>query len=578
MKNIKTAKALSEIDEEYIIEALPEERIKVTVFPWKYLALASSFALIVCLGVMAVLFSSGVQSDKSKTTSSASSVDDTGYEKRIIKPSDSSHADIAKEKSWEEKNNSERFSEMGGLQKFVSTNTLVPADRINFSPMYGVLNPYAEARATDPLTNKTYTIECIEYAIKGININYAMAVKFKGEEVYYAYVNTEFIPHTFKEFAESLDLENNISFGSAYYTLNDGREIEFEGIDKKKVWDILFSDTSSMTALSDPNDILAKGGFTKRVSISTNMDVLGYKNITMSFSDDGMLFTNLLGTAKIFRIDAKNVQRLKTYLTSSCRGYELIYEGRQPSESEKANEQKGLSDSSSVSKLFDENDVSKKYTVFEKVSYNNESFNALTYHSAGSTISPQEIENSDSYGGAIIYTEEFYKKYRNTDKSYMEERLNNSIGGYSAQLKHVKSKCAYAIKYTNNFGVVIDDNWYVFTAKDFSPSTLYEYANDIGMKYYAMYTSKSQKPLAADKVWDVIFDDGEKNVIESDTSKYDDSKKLAEINVDISVLGCKGKSIKVSEDGYLYADVFGTPKVFNIGREKAQKIADYLNK
>lgn len=571
MKNIKTAKALSEIDEEYIIEALPEERIKVTVFPWKYLALASSFALIVCLGVMAVLFSSGVQSDKSKTNSSTSAADDTGYEKRIIKPSDSSHADIAKEKSWEEKNNSERFSEMGGLQKFVSTNTLVPADRINFSPMYGVLNPYAEARATDPLTNKTYTIECIEYAIKGININYAMAVKFKGEEVYYAYVNTEFIPHTFKEFAESLDLENNISFGSAYYTLNDGREIEFEGIDKKKVWDILFSDTSSMTALSDPNDILTKGGFTKRVSISTNMDVLGYKNITMSFSDDGLLFTNLLGTAKIFRIDTKNVQRLKSYLTSSCKGYELVYENKQGEIVSKPSD-----DSSSVSKLFDENDVSKKYTVFEITSnYGRSSF---IYRSTGSTISPQEIENSDSYGGAIIYAEEFYKKYRNTDKFYMEERSNNSIGGYSAQLKHVKSKCAYAIKYTNNFGVVIDDNWYVFTAKDFSPSTLYEYANDIGMKYYATYTSKSQKPLAADKVWDVIFDDGEKNVIESDTSKYDDSKKLAEINVDISILGCKGKSIKVSEDGYLYADVFGTPKVFNIGKEKAQKIADYLNK
>ena len=97
------------------------------------------------------------------------------------------------------------------------------------------------------------------------------------------------------------------------------------------------------------------------------------------------------------------------------------------------------------------------------------------------------------------------------------------------------------------------------------------------MKYYATYTNASQKPLAADKVWDVIFDDGEKNVIESDAGKYDDSKKLAEINVDISVLGCKGKSIKVSEDGYLYADVFGTPKVFNIGREKAQKIADFLN-
>ena len=568
MKNIKTAKALSEIDEEFIIEALPKDRIKVTVFPWKYIALASSFALIVCLGVMAVLFSGGVESDKAKTTSSASSIDDTGYEKRIIKPSDSSHADIAKEKSWAEKNNSERFAELDRFGGYVSTNTVMPAEKVDIESS-DPETPYIDTHAKDIASGKTYTIGYKYYTIKGIDLNYAIAVNFKGEDKFYAYVNTSVKPYSFMEFANCLDLENNISFGSAYYTLNDGREIQFEGLDTKKVWEILFSDQSSMTAMADPDKLLTQEGFKKRVSISTSIDLLGYKNLTMSFSDDGMLFTNLLGTAKIFRIDAKNVQRLKTYLTSSCRGYELIYEGRQQGESEKANEQKGSSDSSSVSKLFDENDVSKKYTEFEIVSYNNESFNTLTYHSAGSTISPQEIENSDSYGGAIIYAEEFYKKYRNTDKFYMEERLNN--------FEHVKSKCAYAIKYTNNFGVVIDDNWYVFTAKDFSPSTLYEYANDIGMKYYATYTNASQKPLAADKVWQILFEDGEKNAIESDAGKYDDSKKLAEINVDISILGCKGKSIKVSEDGYLYADVFGTPKVFNIGKEKAQKIADFLN-
>ncbi len=576
MKNIKTAKALSEIDEEYIIEALPEERIKVTVFPWKYLALASSFALIVCLGVMAVLFSSGVQSDKSKTNSSTSEAEDTGYEKKIIKADDSSHADIAKEKSWEEKNNSERFSEMGDMQKFVSTNTVVPEDKVDFSPAYGVLNPYAEARATDPLTNKTYTIECIEYAIKGININYAMAVKFKGEEVYYAYVNTEFIPHTFKEFAESLDLENNISFGSAYYTLNDGREIEFEGIDKKKVWDILFSDTSSMTALSDPNDILAKGGFTKRVSISTNMDVLGYKNITMSFSDDGLLFTNLLGTAKIFRIDTKNVQRLKSYLTSSCKGYELVYENKQGEIVSKPSD-----DSSSVSKNLDLNDVSKRFTVF------NMNSNVLInggndpiYRATGSTVTSEEldIKSDEEFLYPAIFTEEFFKNNYGKETFYDNPKLNTDyIGATIAKIKNVSTKCAYAVQYTNFTGIVIDDRWYVFTSEDFSPSTLYEYANDIGMKYYAVYTNASQKPLAADKVWDVIFDDGEKNVIESDTSKYDDSKKLAEINVDISVLGCKGKSIKVSKNGYLYTDVFGKPKVFNIGKQKAINLTKYLN-
>ena len=432
MKNIKTAKALSEIDEEFIIEALPKDRIKVTVFPWKYIALASSFALIVCLGVMAVLFSGGVESDKAKTTSSASSIDDTGYEKRIIKSSDSSQADIAKEKSWAEKNNSERFAQLEGLNEFVSTNTIVPKDKVDITPL-DPKNTYTDTKATDLATGKTYTIGYRYCLIKGINYNYAIAVNFKGEDEFYAYVNTSIQPYSFMEFAKCLDLENNISFGSAYYTLNDGREIQFEGLDTKKVWDILFSDQSSMTAMADPDKLLTQEGFKKRVSISTSIDLLGYKNLTMSFSDDGMLFTNLMGTAKIFRIDTKKVQRLKTYLTSSCRGYELIYEGRQQGESEKANEQKGSSDSSSVSKLFDENDVSKKYTEFEIVSYNNEQFNALTYHSAGSTISPQEIENSDSYGGVNLCPNEFSDNNYNTDEFYLKERYEY-IKGISTSL------------------------------------------------------------------------------------------------------------------------------------------------
>lgn len=574
MKNIKTAKALSEIDEEFIIEALPKDRIKVTVFPWKYIALASSFALIVCLGVMAVLFSGGVESDKAKANSSTSEIDDTGYEKRIIRQDDSSHADIAKEKSWAEKNNSERFAQLEGLTEFVSTNTIVPKDKVDITPL-DPNNTYTDTKATDLATGKTYTIGYRYCLIKGINYNYAIAVNFKGEDKFYAYVNTNIKPYSFMEFAKCLDLENNISFGSAYYTLNDGREIQFEGLDTKKVWEILFSDQSSMTAMADPDKLLTQDGFKKRVSISTSIDLLGYKNLTMSFSDDGMLFTNLLGTAKIFRIDAKNVQRLKSYLTSSCRGYELIYEGRQQGESEKANEQKGSSDSSSVSKLFDENDVSKKYTVL----FINDNY--PVYRATGSTVTLKELESTGVITRSSLFTEQFHQKHPTLESKYNniddEEYFTNSISGNVASFKSITSHCAFAVQYVNRSGAIIDDKWYVFAAEDYEPNTLYGYANDIGIKHYATYTNKSQKPLAADKVWDVIFDDGEKNVIESDTSKYDDSKKVAEINIDISVLGCKGKSIKVSEDGYLYADVFGKPKVFNIGKEKAQKIADFLN-
>ena len=100
-KGIKAAKDISDIDESFIIEALPEDRITIKAFPWKYIAMASCLALVICIGIIAVLLGSGVFESKSPTSSAtdASSAADSQWEKKIVTRDSSSHTDIAKEKN-----------------------------------------------------------------------------------------------------------------------------------------------------------------------------------------------------------------------------------------------------------------------------------------------------------------------------------------------------------------------------------------------------------------------------------------------------------------------------------------------
>ena len=90
MRGMKTARALSEIDDDLILEAMPANTITVTrKAPWKYIAMASSIALVLCIGIFAVIIGSKSGSKYIDTDSTSTSSE---YEKRYVDP-DSSAAD-----------------------------------------------------------------------------------------------------------------------------------------------------------------------------------------------------------------------------------------------------------------------------------------------------------------------------------------------------------------------------------------------------------------------------------------------------------------------------------------------------
>ena len=126
-----------------------------------------------------------------------------------------------------------------------------------------------------------------------------------------------------------------------YYYTDGGKTIEFQGLDKQKVWDILFEDGQKCTVVEDPDKLLLNGEFKKKLDISTNIPVLGCENKSISISENGYLFTNILNKALIFNIGEEKAKNIIDYVKNNCKGYELVYrEGDNSENAENASEQK----------------------------------------------------------------------------------------------------------------------------------------------------------------------------------------------------------------------------------------------
>jgi hypothetical protein len=155
------------------------------------------------------------------------------------------------------------------------------------------------------------------------------------------YVNENYKVSTLYQLGFETTLKENGSYGSAYYYTDGGKTIEFQGLDKQKVWDILFEDGQKCTVVEDPDKLLLNGEFKKKLDIGINIPVLGCENKSISISENGYLFTNILNKALIFNIGEEKAKNIIDYVKNNCKGYELVYrEGDNSQNAENANEQK----------------------------------------------------------------------------------------------------------------------------------------------------------------------------------------------------------------------------------------------
>lgn len=242
--------------------------------------------------------------------------------KEVYIDSSKTEDEIAIVPHWEDLTISQQFSLVNyNDNNYDSKNTKISSDMI--SQKLGT----ATLTGKDTYANKVYNNNAEIYEIKNISKECAIALKFENTVEYYVYINAYYKPDTLQEFIDDLNLKQTLSFGTVYYQYFDtSREenkqyvqVEFPNVEDDIIWNMLFSDTSVNNVHSD-NEV-----HDRIMSISVDIPLLGYKNISVSVSEDGYLMTNILDTGKTFYIGVNKVQEFVNYVIDNCDGHEIVY-------------------------------------------------------------------------------------------------------------------------------------------------------------------------------------------------------------------------------------------------------------
>lgn len=226
---------------------------------------------------------------------------------------------------WNEMSISQQFSEVEyNNSKYSSRVTEISDENISKNIGNAILSGY------DTYSKTTYNKKADLYSIKTISEKCAIAVRFEGDSEYYVYVNSYYRPETLGEFMENLSLKENISFGTVYYNYldEDSQEdikVEFYNVDNEIIWQKLFSNNLKLENIYSDTGKYTSEKLTQSISVSVNIPILGYENISVSLTDKGYLLTNILDTGKGFYIGEDKVQEFLRYIKGNYDGYKIVY-------------------------------------------------------------------------------------------------------------------------------------------------------------------------------------------------------------------------------------------------------------
>ncbi len=179
-----------------------------------------------------------------------------------------------------------------------------------------------EMQGYDIYTDTAYTVNAQIYSIKHVSTDCAVAVKFGDEDKYYVYVNVWYTPETLGDLINAIDMKNTVSFGKAYkdYTDYDKKEfvsVVFADFDDSIVWKMLLSDRSVKNIEYDRfKDML--------ISVSVDIPLLGYKNISLGVTKDGYIVTNIMSTQKCFFIGEEKAKAFEAYISENVAFKEMV--------------------------------------------------------------------------------------------------------------------------------------------------------------------------------------------------------------------------------------------------------------
>ena len=339
MKN-KMIHAIGGIDDKFIDEAARPSRKKAVIIKW--CAAAAGFCVIAGLAA-AVWINSGANGIfLSKESNAAGGAEEGTLSEEYdgdykangtadTAPGDSetyteeaddmvseptSSQDIYEVPSWDDMTVTQKFPYLSFNGYEYST-----ADRTVPEESAGKKITSATLTGTDSRTGKTYAINADIYEITGISKNCAVSIKFEGYKELYVCRNSGYRPETLGQLTDDLNLRETLTFGKAYATVKKGdtyTETEYSGLDGEKVWEMLLSDRE----LKNVKDYDSMNFGKELISVSINIELLGYENISLAVTEDGYLTTNILDTGKAFFIGKEKAENFAEYVSENCKAVE----------------------------------------------------------------------------------------------------------------------------------------------------------------------------------------------------------------------------------------------------------------
>ena len=219
------------------------------------------------------------------------------------------------EPKWAEKALYSKYPEfeLGGT-KYTTGAVWIDADKLGNA--IGGTNAYGY----DIYEDKSYEMGITVYEINGIDKNAAVAVSYNGFNGQYAvYYDVWYKPATLGEFMNALDLYENLTFGTIYYTTFEYESymtVEYKISSSEVIFDLL-KDNEAVANVAESVSDYDMSFYENAMSMSVNVDILGIHNVSLSVSENGYIQTNILGTRKLFYIGEDKAEEFFNYVKTN---------------------------------------------------------------------------------------------------------------------------------------------------------------------------------------------------------------------------------------------------------------------
>ncbi len=188
----------------------------------------------------------------------------------------------------------------------------------------------AASNNVDIYTNTNYNTELEIFAINNVDSDYAVAVKCP-DNTYAVYTNCNYETATLGDLIEGLSLDENMRFDALYMTTQDEMTalrfmLDLNNVDTSCIWEFLKScdNAESMGDYIEFSDSVFRENsdiLDGHIDFAVYSDVLGFGNLSFSFTKGGYITTNVISTGRAFYIGIDKVNELVSILNEQ--GFEI---------------------------------------------------------------------------------------------------------------------------------------------------------------------------------------------------------------------------------------------------------------